>query len=88
MTEWTELKTLQEVAEAQSRGDEIEVSCIGSKWEPWTSLHWHAIYLYRSRPRKKTKLMYGPRYQKSKFTTFSAGPETKEPRRCQNEWLD
>ncbi len=58
MTEWVELKTLQEVASAQARGDEIEV---GHKyddiiyWKLWGGLEWTKCYKYRSRPRKQTK---------------------------------
>lgn len=60
MTEWTELKTLQEVAAAQARGDEIEyISDAGNlkyeKFKPWDGRGWYATYEFRSRPRKKTK---------------------------------
>ena len=56
MTEWTELKTLQDVAAAQARGDEIEVGLtdlIG--WGCWNGEFWGKTCLYRSRPRKQTK---------------------------------
>lgn len=58
MSEWTELKTLQEIAAAQARGDEIEfydaASCI---WHSWSGVAWYGTKSYRSRPKKKTKVV-------------------------------
>lgn len=54
MTEWTELKTLQDVAAAQARGDEIQVYGVAT-WVPFEGKQWFASSDYRSRPAKKTK---------------------------------
>ncbi len=54
MNEWRELKTLQEVAEAQKNGEEIERN-YGGGWKPWAGKAWDSGSCYHSRPRKKTK---------------------------------
>ena len=53
MTEWTELKTLQDVAAAVDRDDEIEV-LFDADWEAWDTCY-YASRRYRSRPKKKVK---------------------------------
>jgi hypothetical protein len=54
--EWVPLLTLQEVAAAQARGDEIETR-VGNVWDwrPWYPECWDCKSNYRSRHRKKTK---------------------------------
>lgn len=54
MNEWRELKTLQEVAEAQKNGEEIEIKGAFG-WFEWSGSCWSDECAYRSRPRKKTK---------------------------------
>ena len=51
-TEWRELKTLQDVAEAQKNGDEIEVSDDYVSWKSWFEKSWHFSARYRARPRQ------------------------------------
>lgn len=55
-TEWKELKTIQEVAAAQAAGEEIEIRCYGS-WGSWNGDNYYASQMYRSRPRKKVKVV-------------------------------
>ena len=58
MTEWTELRNLQDVAAAQARGDEIEYKFNPAveEWYPWVDkLGWAKTWFLRSRPRKRTK---------------------------------
>lgn len=56
MKDWTELKTLQDVAAAQARGDEIRFYAGDSAWEIWEAEVWCDDIKYRSRPVKpKTK---------------------------------
>lgn len=54
MTDWKELKTLQEVAQAQKDGLEIECYRDG-RWEKWVEVFWDSCWKFRARPRKKTK---------------------------------
>lgn len=51
-TEWTDLPTLQDVAAAQARGDEIH--CFAAVWERWGGDWWDADAQFRSRPKQKT----------------------------------
>lgn len=53
--EWTELKTLQEVAAAQERGDEIEIRTKYVGWSQWMGYEWQHTWKFRSRPQKKVK---------------------------------
>jgi hypothetical protein len=55
MSNWTELKTLQDIAAAHVRGDEIEVFGLDGDWVVWSGGSWCAGNPYRSRPRKRTK---------------------------------
>ena len=59
--EWRELKTLQEIAEAQKNGDEIECRDDGGRWTPWAGEYWHTSWKFRARPRqpkmKQVKLL-------------------------------
>ncbi len=56
MSEWKELKTLQDLAAAQAAGEEIEVRLARSVWERWAGVVWNSAMNYRSRPAKpKTK---------------------------------
>lgn len=55
MNDWAELKTLQDVAAAQARGDEIEISLHGNQWQLWGGWYWGNDRFFRSRPKKKTK---------------------------------
>ncbi len=53
---WVPLLTLQDVAAAQARGDEIEVYPeTYEEWMRWHAGSWNSESRYRSRPRKKTK---------------------------------
>jgi hypothetical protein len=53
--DWVPLLTLQDVAAAQARGDEIEVEHPREPLTIWVGKSWSANASYRSRPRKKTK---------------------------------
>lgn len=53
MSEWRELKTLQEVAAAQANGDEIEVRLAGA-WVCWPRNKWRDDDEYRARPKAET----------------------------------
>jgi hypothetical protein len=55
MSEWKELKTLQEVAAAQADGEEIECDFDGIGWRFWLGEDWKDSWRFRSRPRKKVK---------------------------------
>lgn len=61
MTEWTELKTLQEVAIAQSKDWEIEYRMLYGPWAKWCESSWQEANTYRGRPRqpkmKKVKML-------------------------------
>ena len=65
MSEWRELKTLQDVAAAQAAGDEIEVGSdhVGAAWAwyKWDGEYWASDSPYRARPRqpkmKKLKML-------------------------------
>ena len=53
-TEWKDLPTLQDIAEAQAQGWEIQTYQCG--WEPWPETGWGKSSSYRGRPRQpKTK---------------------------------
>ena len=53
MSQWKELNTLQDVAEAQAAGMEIETtSTFVQIWSPWHEKLWDYKMLYRARPRK------------------------------------
>jgi hypothetical protein len=58
MSEWRELKTLQEVAAAQAAGEEIEFKS-SETWNPTFfdsgRIFYESSYQWRSRPKKKTK---------------------------------
>ncbi len=52
---WTDLKDLQTVADAQSEGWEIE-ECYCSPWHVWGGKNWRSDASYRGRPNQpKTK---------------------------------
>ena len=51
MSEWRELKTLQDVVAAMDDGDEIEVDGF-SGWEKWEGAMWTFNLRYRARPRQ------------------------------------
>lgn len=53
-TEWTDLTTLQDVAAAQARGDEIEWERFDRVWAQWNGMVWASDVQYRSRPKQKT----------------------------------
>ena len=55
MSEWRELKTLQDVAAAMDFGDEIQIDGY-SGWENWEGTTWIFNMKYRARPRPKTKM--------------------------------
>ena len=60
-TEWKDLPTLQDVAEAQAQGWKIEFANSSSQiFATWSGLAWHADRQFRGRPRqpamKKVKL--------------------------------
>lgn len=58
MSEWKELKTLQEVAAAQVAGEEVECAKAHVEtqgWYAWDGVAWYKGQLYRSRPKKKVK---------------------------------
>ena len=67
-TEWRELKTLQDVAEAQKNGDEIEVSDDYVSWKSWFEKSWHFSARYRARPRQ-------PKMKQVKMLCWFAGNE-------------
>lgn len=52
MNDWRELKTLQDVAEAQKNGDEIECRDEGGRWFLWAGVYWHTSWKFRARPRQ------------------------------------
>ena len=53
MTEWTELKTLQDVAKAQADGWEIEARAFGNiQWQSWGGRAWKYDLIYRGRPKQ------------------------------------
>lgn len=56
-SEWTKLNTMQEVAAAQARGDEINSLACNRGWIEWEGTWWASDNLFRSRsrPKKKTK---------------------------------
>ncbi len=56
MTDWIELKDLQEVAGAQRNGWEIEESDEGDYWYMWTKITWRKSSLYRGRPKQPKKV--------------------------------
>lgn len=52
-TEWKDLTTPQEVAEAQADGWEIEHALAGvGAWEPWSGSGWAVGLIYRGRPKQ------------------------------------
>lgn len=51
-SEWTELKTLQEVASAQSNDWEIQVTHVVKDWVTWLGVRWYADAKYRGRPKQ------------------------------------
>ena len=53
-TEWTECSSLQELAAAQARGDEIDVYASG-EWSIWDETVWHEREEYRCRPAQAAK---------------------------------
>jgi hypothetical protein len=56
MSEWRELKTLQDVAEAQKNGEAVQTRYPDDdKWQEWAEVDWHGSRDYRSRPEKKVK---------------------------------
>ena len=67
MNDWRELKTLQDVAEAQKNGDEIEVDT-GPSWETWKGTAWMDYIRYRARPRQ-------PKMKQVKMLCWFAGNE-------------
>ena len=54
-TEWRDLPTMADVAEAKKNEWEIEHSYNGIKWFSWQGCYWDADWKFRSRPRKQTK---------------------------------
>lgn len=60
MNEWTELKTMADVCEAQAKGWEIEERMhfyddaykSASKWVAWDGSQWLSRLSYRGRPRR------------------------------------
>ena len=56
MSEWKELKTLQDVAAAQAAGEEIyKLISLPRTYAKWNGRMWSNLEIYRSRPRKKVK---------------------------------
>jgi hypothetical protein len=49
-TEWKDLVTLREVAEAQHNGWEFESSHDGAYWSKWEGITWTKRNFYRGRP--------------------------------------
>ena len=69
MNDWRELKTLQDVAEAQKNGDEIEMyNCPGDYWITWPQRGWTIQGKYRARPRS-------PKMKQVKMLCWFAGNE-------------
>ncbi len=55
MSEWRELKTLQDVAAAQANGEEIQLlNVVSDNWEVWMQYAWHSTAKYRARPKAET----------------------------------
>lgn len=52
MTEWIELKTLQDVAKADAAEWEIELRDTYNKWCKWNGEIWNIHNQYRARPRQ------------------------------------
>jgi hypothetical protein len=49
---WTDLKNLQTIADAQSEGWEIQIrGCNG--WNNWDETYWNSNCCYRGRPRQQ-----------------------------------
>ncbi len=52
-TEWKDLPTFQDVAEAQAQGWEIEVQMLPSdKFNEWQESVWRSNFMFRGRPRQ------------------------------------
>ena len=68
MNDWRELKTLQEIVEAQKNGDEIECTGDGGRWTPWAGEYWHTSWKFRARPRQ-------PKMKQVKMLCWFAGNE-------------
>ncbi len=52
MSEWKDCSSLKLLAEAQSRGDEIEYNTVGALWTRWDGDYWNSNYLFRCRPKQ------------------------------------
>ena len=57
-TKWTECSTLQELAAAQARGDEID-NYVGGEWGIWDETAWNKREEYRCRPAKPKSVSPG-----------------------------
>ena len=56
MNDWKDCSSLQDLAAAQARGDEIEIATLGGQWLSWVGHTWNCEWKFRCRPAKpKTK---------------------------------